>query len=122
MTKWLYWQTNKRFIINPFLYWPLFIYAPNENPCLQLDERVTIKLNVKILPNKMLVVRRSWNFKSEILDETGRVKRGCWNFATGSRCDSENFWSKFGYKKCNDKYWGIHNGENAEIFDDIEMF
>ena len=27
---------------------------------------------------------------------------GCWNFITGSRCDNEDFWSKLGYKRCND--------------------
>jgi len=32
----------------------------------------------------------------------------CWNFATGSRCDNENFWKNFGYKSCNDNCISKH--------------
>lgn len=30
------------------------------------------------------------------------AEAGCWNYLTGSRCDSETFWKKFGYQSCND--------------------
>ncbi|KAI1698792.1 hydramacin-1 [Ditylenchus destructor] len=42
----------------------------------------------------------------------------CWNYVTGSRCDNEDFWKKFGYKSCNDncKGKGYKSGrcENSE--------
>lgn len=31
------------------------------------------------------------------------TEAGCWNYVTGSRCDNEDFWAHFGYKRCNDK-------------------
>ncbi|OQV23449.1 hypothetical protein BV898_02571 [Hypsibius exemplaris] len=42
-----------------------------------------------------------------------QAEANCWNFVTGSRCDNENFWALFGYKRCNDncKSKGYKSGQ-----------
>ncbi|CAJ0915760.1 unnamed protein product, partial [Mesorhabditis belari] len=45
-------------------------------------------------------------FENAVFAQTRRVKRGCWNYFTGSRCDNEGFWGSVGYDTCEEKYGG----------------
>ncbi|KAI6178136.1 hypothetical protein M3Y98_00468300 [Aphelenchoides besseyi] len=41
---------------------------------------------------------------NEPLGRAARVKRDCWNYVTGSRCDNEKLYGAIGYKTCASEY------------------
>ncbi|KAI6202792.1 hypothetical protein M3Y94_00481100 [Aphelenchoides besseyi] len=41
---------------------------------------------------------------NELFGRAARVKRDCWNYITGSRCDNEAFYKVVGYKTCANEY------------------